>query len=68
MEDVKETKKEQPMCHFTPMEFETADDWPNGQVSFWECKHCGHTKEQIKSLQTVPNHDTMKYNGKIKGK
>jgi len=45
MEDVKETKNNQPMCHFTLMKFETADDWPNGQVSFWECQHCGHTKE-----------------------
>jgi hypothetical protein len=35
-----------PICHFTPMNLEFADDWPNGQVSFWECKHCGHTKEE----------------------
>jgi len=34
-----------PMCHFTPMGYAWADDWPNGQVEFWECRHCGHTKE-----------------------
>lgn len=34
-----------PLCHFTPMQYASADDWPNGQVEFWECQHCGHTKE-----------------------
>ena len=34
-----------PKCHFTPMDLVSIDDWPNGQVTFWECWHCGHTKE-----------------------
>ena len=34
-----------PECHFKPMEYVVADDWPNGQVAFWECAYCGHTKE-----------------------
>lgn len=37
--------EEKPICHLTIMEYCFADDWPNGQVEFWECKHCGHTKE-----------------------
>ena len=32
-----------PMCHFTPMEFCAADDWPAGTAEWFECKHCGHT-------------------------
>ena len=38
-------KKEIPTCHFTQMDYDCADDWPNGQIEFWICKHCGHTKE-----------------------
>ena len=33
------------ICHFTPMEQKFADDHPNGQVLFYECRHCGHTVE-----------------------
>ncbi len=33
-----------PMCHMTPMSYECADDGCM-QVEFWECTHCGHTKE-----------------------
>lgn len=41
-----QTKNEdRPMCHMKPMKLEWADDWPNGQVVYWECGHCGHTKE-----------------------
>lgn len=40
-----EPEDKRPICHFTPMSFEFADDWPNGQAVFWECLHCGHTKE-----------------------
>jgi hypothetical protein len=39
-----------PRCHMTPMELHTADDWPNGQVTYWECKHCGHTIEYCEVL------------------
>lgn len=38
-----------PTCHFTPMKLAWADDWPNGQVEYWECHHCGHTKEAGRS-------------------
>lgn len=34
-----------PICHFKSMSYEVADDWPNGQVGYWICKQCGHTKE-----------------------
>ena len=33
-----------PMCHFTFMEMEYGDDGDRS-VEWWECKHCGHTKE-----------------------
>lgn len=45
----KDKAEEVPECHFTPMEYAWADDWPNGSVEFWECKHCGHTKEAQRS-------------------
>ena len=36
-----EIMNEQPICHFTPME------WIGGEYdeTWWECKHCGHTIE-----------------------
>jgi len=37
--------EEPPKCHFTEMSLEYADDINQG-VTFWECKHCGHTKEE----------------------
>jgi len=42
---------EPPKCCFTPMTYEFADDSPNGQVEFWECRHCGHTKEANRTPQ-----------------
>ena len=33
-----------PVCHMTPMRYEWADDGRQ-QVEFWDCVHCGHTKE-----------------------
>jgi hypothetical protein len=33
-----------PRCHLTPMEMESGDDGDRS-VEWWECKHCGHTKE-----------------------
>lgn len=35
-----------PKCHFTFMHLEYADNGNGGGVSFWECSHCGHTKEE----------------------
>lgn len=29
-----------PRCHFTPMKLEGWND-----ESWWECRHCGHTKD-----------------------
>lgn len=43
LEKSNESKK-RPICHMTPMSYEFADDGFY-QVDFWECKHCGHTKE-----------------------
>lgn len=40
---------EPPKCHFTPMSLEWADDGCQ-QVEYWECKHCGHTKEASRVL------------------
>lgn len=37
--------EEVPICHMKPMSYESADDWPNGSVEFWECQYCGRTKE-----------------------
>lgn len=37
-------KQKPPSCHFTPMNFEWADDGCQ-QVEYWICQHCGHTKE-----------------------
>lgn len=45
-----EEKKGIPICHFTPMEIQSADDYPNGTIIFWECKHCGHTKDLIREI------------------
>ena len=33
-----------PLCHMTPMVFMWADDGCQ-QVDYWECRHCGYTKE-----------------------
>lgn len=41
---LKPDKPEPPKCHFTPMIYSWGDDIAR-QVDFWECKHCGHTKE-----------------------
>jgi len=35
---------EPPQCHFTGMNLEDADDGSRS-VQFWECRHCGHTKD-----------------------
>ncbi len=40
---------EPPKCHLTNMELECADDGCE-QVEFWECKHCGHTIEESRTL------------------
>jgi hypothetical protein len=40
---------QRPTCHFTPMSYELADDGCQ-QVDFWECRHCGHTKEISRTL------------------
>jgi ribosomal protein L37AE/L43A len=37
---VQHIEKIAPRCHFTPMQLETLDD-----ESWWECRHCGHTKD-----------------------
>lgn len=33
-------QKQAPRCHFTPMHYQEAD-----YEAWWECPHCGHTKE-----------------------
>jgi hypothetical protein len=33
-----------PVCHMKPMKLDWADDGCQ-QVEYWECEHCGHTKE-----------------------
>lgn len=33
-----------PKCHLTPMFLDSGDD-DYVPVTWWECKHCGHTKE-----------------------
>lgn len=33
-----------PICHFTPMTEKMADDGCQ-RVTYYECEHCGHTKE-----------------------
>ena len=38
-----------PRCHFLPMKHDTADDGAE-TVSFWECRVCGHTKEESRWL------------------
>ena len=40
----KSLDEEPPKCHFAEMHVESADD-VSECVTFWECKHCGHTKE-----------------------
>ncbi len=40
--------EEHPKCHMTPMDYVCADDGTNGQVEYWECRHCGHTKEVMR--------------------
>lgn len=47
--DCESCKEEVPKCHMTPMEFAFADDGAE-TVEFWECKHCGHTKEITRYL------------------
>lgn len=44
----KDMNKE-PTCHFTPMIYQWADDGCE-QVEYWECQHCGHTKEICRHL------------------
>lgn len=39
-----------PICHFTIMEYEWADD-VGFSVEYWVCKHCGHTKEICKNYR-----------------
>ncbi len=36
-----------PICHFTPMEYEHGESIPEAHSypDWWECKHCGHTKD-----------------------
>lgn len=48
-EFIEEKNEVRPVCHFTPMEYVSADDGCQ-TVEFWECKHCGHTKEICRSL------------------
>lgn len=35
-----EIEKTAPKCHFTIMNLEVGED-----ESWWECEHCGHTRE-----------------------
>jgi rubrerythrin len=42
-----------PLCHMKPMRLDTADDYPNGQVTYWECEVCGHTKEYSRNPPRV---------------
>ena len=49
MNEAKEIERETPKCHFTEMSYEFADDGAQ-QVEFWECEHCGHTKEICRYL------------------
>ena len=44
-----EDEEKRPECHFTPMEHCWADDGCE-QVEFYECRHCGHTKEICRVL------------------
>lgn len=34
-----------PVCHFAPMKYEAADNGNACVEHWWECAHCGHTKE-----------------------
>ena len=43
--------EEVPKCHFTPMDIEAADDGCQ-LVSYFICRHCGHTKEISRSLMS----------------
>jgi len=38
-----------PKCHFTEMFLDHADDGCES-VAYWECEHCGHTKEAYRAL------------------
>jgi hypothetical protein len=33
-----------PFCHMKPMVFECSDEEYSNQ-SWWQCEHCGHTKD-----------------------
>jgi len=48
-EEVIKNPYEWPRCHNTEMGEDWADDGPE-QVSFYICKHCGHTIEQDRWL------------------
>ena len=39
-EYTKQLEAKAPRCHFTPMDL---DGWSD--EAWWECRHCGHTKE-----------------------
>jgi len=41
-----------PLCHFTKMSLEYGD----GDETWWECHHCGHTKDG--SAAKAASHDT----------
>ena len=38
-------KNTAPTCHFKSMNYEAADNGNAGVDYWWECAHCGHTKE-----------------------
>jgi len=38
----KQIKKIAPSCHFTKMDYQYG--W-EGVEDYWECSHCGHTRE-----------------------
>lgn len=42
----KEFYKAAPICHFTKMSYEYTEDYfGDDLIYWWECKHCGHTKD-----------------------
>lgn len=41
-----------PLCHFVPMDLEFDDSESGGGDCWFECRHCGHTKDVIYAKKT----------------
>ena len=54
----KQTSDKSPFyCHFKPMHHCFAGDYPNGQVEFFECEICGHTKDINRPIKKAVEND-----------